>query len=257
MRARPGPREVVEVAVVLVSQPGLAVLASRVVMAASFRVGGAGPYGAPGGRGSPQQALKNPSARSVVGTRTGSARSPAGRAQRGHRRPRAQPPRRRAGEHRAARCTRRIADLDRQRTQVRLGGRTFMSTSSCRRRTGSPPPCATALEAELPPCGRPSSGPGSTCARPARSTTDRGHARPDRRAGLARRDPQGAGRARGRGRRAAAGRGAGSRSSRWSPTCRTSQRLAYVGIDNRAAGATAAYLSSSGSATAAATCSSR
>ena len=90
-----------------------------------------------------REAVKKPISlrASDAATRSGSARSP-GQAgpERGHRRPRAQRPRRRAGEHRRARSSRPIAELDRQQTQVRLGGRTFMSTSSCRRRRGSPPP---------------------------------------------------------------------------------------------------------------------
>ena len=170
---------------------------------------------------------------------SGSARSPSRRAQRGHRRPRAQRARRRAREHRAE-VRQAIADLDRQRTQLRLVGRTFIVDVVMQAPERFTAAVRTALEAELPPCDPPSSGPASTSASPRPSPRssallDRSPPR------LARRPAQGARRAGGR---EAVERldAAGIPVVTLVTDVPASRRLAYVGIDNRAAGTTAAYL---------------
>ena len=139
------------------------------------------------------EAVKNPSRTS---TPSRSGRSPVRRAQRGHGRPGAERPRRRAGEHRAE-VRQAIADLDRQRTQLRLAGRTFMVDIVMQAPERFTTAVRAALEAELPSL-RPAvirsrfhfreTGPS-----PRSSPLDR--IAPPRLPG---RDPQGAGRARDR-----------------------------------------------------------
>lgn len=63
---------------------------------------------------------------------------------------------------------RAIADLDRQRTQVRLVGRTFMCDIVMQARSASPPPCGPRWRPNCPPCTRPWCAAGSTSARRAR-----------------------------------------------------------------------------------------
>ena len=58
-------------------------------------------------------------------------------------------PRRRAGQHRAT-VEQAIADLDRQRTQLRLGGRTFMVDVVMQAPARFSSAVRSALEAELP-----------------------------------------------------------------------------------------------------------
>ena len=135
-----------------------------------------------------------------------------------------------------------IDDLDRQRTQVRLTGRTFLVDVVMQ----APARFTTAVRSgaggrAARRCGPPSSGPGSTCGRPRPSprsspcsTACAAAARTAccSRRRTCRRSPR-------RPQRLVA---AGIPVVTLVTDVPASGRLAYVGIDNRAAGATAAYL---------------
>ena len=166
---------------------------------------------------------------------------PAGRPQRGHGRPGPARASRRPRRARSPRCEQAIADLDRQRAQCGSAGARSSSTWSCRRPSASARRVRAALEAELPRCGRPWSAPASTSSEDERRRT--GWRRPT---AIGRRGSHGV----------MLKAPDHPRSSTRSTRSRTqgipvvtlvtdvplSRRLAYVGIDNRAAGATAAYL---------------
>lgn len=133
-----------------------------------------------------------------------------------------------------------IKDLDRQRTQVRIGGRTFMIDIVMQTRSGSPRRYATPWRPNCRPCTRRSSAHGSTSARRTRGGAGEGP-RQDRRArfsGVILKAPEVPEVTAAVGRLVAAGIPVVTLVT----DLPSSPRLAYVGIDNRAAGATAAYL---------------
>jgi LacI family transcriptional regulator len=134
-----------------------------------------------------------------------------------------------------------IADLDRQRTQLRLGGRTFIIDVVMQAPERFTSAVRNALEAVLPSL-RPAAVRSRFHFREI-CPTDELVATLDRirTARFSRRHPEGARSARNGRRLLAAGWGRHPR--RNAGNRRTgSQRLAYIGMDNRAAGATAAYL---------------
>ena len=142
----------------------------------------------------------------------------------------------------AANVAQAITDLDRQRSQLRLNGRTFIVDLVMQTPDRFSAAVKSALELELPmlrpavvrsrfdfretgAARRARERPSTTSATAVRWGSSSRHPTSPR--SVMRSDgcttP-------------------GFRWSRWSPTSRLSQRVAYVGIDNRAAGATAAYL---------------
>ena len=135
-----------------------------------------------------------------------------------------------------------VLDLDRQQAQLRLAARTLMLDVVMQAPAASARLSGRRSKPSCPARDRPPSGPASTCARaptcppPSPSSTPSAP-----RTHLPRGPAQGAGPSRGGGRVAAAA-GAGVPVVTLVTDVRDSGRIAYVGLDNAAAGSTAAYL---------------
>ena len=143
-------------------------------------------------------------------------------------------------ENTRAEVTQAIADLDKQRAQLRLNGRRYLIDVVMQTPQRFSDAFRAAVEAELP-----AFAPAMLRAR--FHLWESGSTRPDgRRAGADPRQPrrraQGPGRTRGRRGRRPAGRAPGVPVVTYTTDVPTSARCAYVGIDNHGAGVTAAYL---------------